>query len=97
MTTAAEKQADEAIRVALEFAECNPKLPEMIDIVFLEAHRIEGSERARLMWGDRERPHEDQIERIAKLHAVMRFLEACRDEPERAIRWLRKQAQNGKA
>jgi hypothetical protein len=90
----ADDRADEAIRVALEFAECKPTLREMIDILFVEALRIQGQERARILWGDRpnDEPDHGQIERVAKLHAVMRLLEACRDNPDGATKWLRRQA-----
>ena len=89
-----EGRVDDLIQIALEFAEVKPTLQEMIEIIWVEALRIEGSERARFLWGDRpfDKPHAHQIERIANLHGVVRFLEACRDRPDNAIKWLRKQA-----
>ncbi len=89
MPSFAENQTDEAIAVALEFAECKLTLAEMIDQIFLESHLIQGCQRARLLGGLIEEPDESQIERIARLSAVMRFLENCRDRPDKAIEWLR--------
>lgn len=89
MTSLAEKLVDDALAVALEFAECKLSLGQMIDHVFLEAHVIQGGQRARLLGGLIEDPDADQIERIAKSMAVVRFLENCRDQPDKAIEWLR--------
>lgn len=90
MTTAAEKHADEAIRNSLEMAERKVNLAEMIGVCDLEAARIEGSERARLLAGLCDEPGWEQIERIMLLLAVMKFLTQCRDQPDKAIEWLRR-------
>ncbi|WP_024340998.1 hypothetical protein [Bradyrhizobium japonicum] len=90
MTTAAEKQADEAIRNAMEMAERKVGLAEMIKSVDLEAHRIEGSERARLLAGLIDEPGWEQVERIMLLLAVMKFLQQCSEKPDKAIEWLRR-------
>ena len=89
MVAAAEKEADEAISVAMEFAECKLTLAEMIDFTWLEVHRIQGSQRARLLAGFIEEPDADEIQRAAYGMAVVRFLENCRDQPDKAIKWLR--------
>lgn len=90
MTTAAEKQADEAMRNALEMAERKVGLSEMVSIIDIEAHRIEGSERARLLAGLCEEPGWEQVERVMLLLSVMKFLQQCRDQPDKAIEWLRR-------
>lgn len=93
MTTAAEKAADEAITVAMEFAECKLTLSEMVDFAFVQlVHRPLGSQRARLLAGLIEQPDEDEIQRAAMGAALVRFLESCRDKPEEAMRWLRGRA-----
>lgn len=76
MPTHAENEADEAITVALEFAELKMTIKEMIDHVWLETHLMMGSQRARLLGGLIEQPDGDQIERIAKNSVVIRFLES---------------------
>ena len=86
MPSLAEKQADEALEVALEFAEVKLTLAEMADHISLEAHLIQGSERARLLGGLSIEPHPDQIERIAKHLAVMKFLQNCAEKPADAAR-----------
>lgn len=90
MTTAAEKQADETLRNALEMAERKVSLSEMIGICDLEAQRIEGSERARLLAGLVNEPGWEQVERTMLLLAVMKFLTQCREQPDKAIEWLRR-------
>lgn len=90
MTTAAEKHADETLRNALEMAERKVNLAEMISICDIEAARIEGSERARLLAGLADEPGWEQVERIMLLLAVMKFLTQCREQPDRAIEWLRR-------
>ncbi len=92
MPSLAEKQADDAITIAMEFAEVKLSLGEMIDHVFLETHIILGSQRARLLGGLIEEPDGDQIERAAKNMAVLRFYEGLRDHPDKAIAWLRSRA-----
>lgn len=89
MTLAAEKEADEAVAVAMEFAEVKLSLAQMIDFTWLEVHQIQGSQRARLLAGLIEQPDIDEITRAAWHMAVVRFLESCRDQPEKAIQWLR--------
>ena len=86
MATLAEKEVDEALTVALEFAEIKLSLPDMIDHIFLEAHRIQGSERARLLGGLAVEPHPDQIERIAKFLCVMKYLTNLYEKPGAASR-----------
>lgn len=90
MTTAAEKHVDEALRNALELAERKVPLSEMISICDIEASRIEGSERARLLAGLIDEPGCEQTERVMLLLAVMKFLTQCRDQPDKAIEWLRR-------
>lgn len=92
MDVAAEKAADNAITVAMEFADVRLSLAEMADFAWLEVHRILGSQRARLLAGFIEQPDPDEIQRAAMGMALVRFLENCRDKPDEAIRWLRKRA-----
>jgi hypothetical protein len=86
MTTAAEKQADEQLAIALEFAELEMTLPEMADWISLEAHLIEGSERARLIGGLAEEPDPDQVGRIARFLFIMRYLQKLHEKPDAAAR-----------
>jgi hypothetical protein len=94
MPTGAEKQVDEQLAIALEFAEVKLTLAEMICHVDLEAHMIEGSERARLLAGLALAPNDDQIGRIARNLAVVRFLQSCHDRPAEAARHFEKIARN---
>jgi hypothetical protein len=89
MSKLAEKQVDETLTVALEFAEVKLSLAQMIDDQWLEVHRILGSQRARLLGGLVEEPDDSEIERAARGLARLRFLENCRDQPDKAIEWLR--------
>jgi hypothetical protein len=91
----AERHADEAIATAMEFAECKLQLAEMIDEVWLQVHLIQGSQRARLLGGFIDQPDSDEIDRCARLMAVVRFLENCRDQPEKAIQWLQGRTSRG--
>lgn len=88
MPTAAEKQADEAIAVALEFADDKLSVAEMADHVDLEAHRIEGNQRARLLAGLIEEPDHGEIVRAARLLTTARFLKSCADDPQRASNYF---------
>ncbi|WP_315768277.1 hypothetical protein [Bradyrhizobium sp. SZCCHNR2012] len=92
----AERQADEAIEIAMEFAEVKLNIVEMADFAWMEVHRILGSQRARLLAGLSEQPHPDEMQRAAMGMCLVRFLENCRDHPDKAISWLRGRA-NGKA
>jgi hypothetical protein len=89
MPSAAEKEADEKIAEALDFAERKVTLTEIEDHLSLEAHRIEGSERSRLLAGFIEHPHPDQIERLVKFHAARRLIQKLISEPRAAADWLR--------
>jgi hypothetical protein len=89
MNPAAEKRADEAITVAMEFAECKLSLAQMIDFVWLQVHLILGSQRARLLAGLTEEPDASEIDRAACGMAVVKFLENLRDRPKEAAAWLR--------
>lgn len=93
-----EGRADVAIQIALEFAEVRLSMPEMIYHMDLEAHLLQGSERARLIAGLCEEPTEEQIARIARHLAVIRFLQNCHDRPAEAAEHFQKIArrrQNG--
>lgn len=92
MSLLAEKQADEAITVAMEFAEVKLSLGQMIDFAWLEVHRIQGSQRARLLAGFIEEPDEDEILRAAHGMAIVRFLEGCRDHPDKMKIWLERRS-----
>lgn len=84
MPTAAEKQADEALEIALEFAEVKLTLPQMIAHVSLEAHLIQGSERARLLAGLATETNDEQIGRVARHLCVMNYLQRLHDQPQAA-------------
>ncbi len=86
MPSAAEKEADEKLAIALEFAEVEMTLPEMADWISLEAHLIEGSERARLLAGLADEPHPDQVGRIARNLCIMRYLQKLHEKPDAASR-----------
>lgn len=93
-----EGRADVAIEIALEFAEVRLTLTEMVYHMDLEAHLLQGSERARLIAGFCEEPTEEQIARIARHLAVMKFLQNCHDRPAEAAEHFQKIArrrQNG--
>lgn len=93
-----EGRADVAIQIALEFAEVKLTLTEMIYHVDIECHLIEGEQRARLLAGTILEPTEEQIARIARHLAVMRFLQTCHDKPADAAEHFSKIArkrQNG--
>jgi len=87
MASLAEKEVDETLTIALEFAERPVTLAEMIDHVSLEAHLLQGSERARLLGGLTTEPHPDQIERIMLHLEVMKYLQRVQKyQSERATR-----------
>lgn len=93
-----EGRADAEIAIALEFAEVKLTLSEMAYHMDLEAHLIEGEQRARLLAGTILEPNEEQIGRIARHHAVMKFLQNCQDRPAEAAEHFQKIArrrQNG--
>lgn len=92
MTTLAEKETDEKLAIALEFAEVKLSVSEMIATVDQEAHRLEGSERARLLAGLVEEPDAGQVLRIAHLLAVMRTLQSFYDRPATAANFFSKMA-----
>lgn len=84
MPSLAEKQADEALEIALEFAETKLTLPQMIDHIMLEAHLIQGSERARLLGGLTTEPHPSQIDRVARHVCILKYLQRLHDQPQAA-------------
>lgn len=75
MASLAEKEVDETLEIALEFADQSLTLTEMIYHISLEAHRIQGEQRARLLAGLALGPDPDQIGRIARSLTVMKYLE----------------------
>ena len=83
-----EQKADEAIAIALEFYAANLSIAEMIYHIDLEAHLIEGEQRARLLAGFISQPVEEQIARAARHHAVLTFLKRLHEQPGEAAAYF---------
>jgi hypothetical protein len=92
-----ERRADEAIAVAIEFAEVKLSMTEMIYHMDVECHRIEGEQRARILAGTIVEPTAEQIARVARHMAVMKFLKSCHERPNEASAHFAKIARNRNA
>lgn len=90
MMDAATRQAEEIMQGALELAERKVPLAEMSGYLDMEAHKLEGEERARIIAGIITEPHWENIERVMYLLAVKKFIDQCCETPAKVADWLRR-------